>query len=56
MATLCSPKMYITDPTVMEASATWNVMLFGRDLGLCNIIREGDALEIVHALWKDDKS
>lgn len=31
-------------------------MLFGIDLNLYNVIFEGDALEIVHTLWREDRT
>lgn len=56
LATICSSKPYITNPTIVEAHAAWKVEKFGTDLGLQNIIIEGDALKIVQNLQKDDPS
>lgn len=47
-------KKYITDPTTVEAFATWKTVLFGRNLGLCNVNFGGNALTIVQAFKKDD--
>lgn len=47
LETLFSPKIYIIDPTMAQAFVAWKALLFGRDLGLRNVILEGDALDIV---------
>jgi hypothetical protein len=54
MATMCSSMKFIIDPTMGEAFAAWKAMVFGRNLGLHNVILEDDALEIVHALRRED--
>jgi hypothetical protein len=36
-----------------EAYAAWNAVFFGRDLGVRNIILEGDALEVVQIFQKE---
>jgi hypothetical protein len=46
---MCSTKPHISDPAV----TAWIVVEFSRELGFQNIIMEGDALEIVHALQKE---
>jgi hypothetical protein len=33
----------------------WKVVFFGRDLGLQNVIMEGDALKIVHVFLIEDQ-
>lgn len=56
MATMCSSMIFIIDPTVAEAFAALKAVAFGRDLGLHNVILEGDVLEIVHALRREDST
>lgn len=56
LATLCSSKPYITNPTVADAFFAWKAVEFGRDLGIQNTILEGNALDIVHALRKEEQS
>jgi hypothetical protein len=33
----------------------WKAVFFGRDLGLQNVIMEGDALKIVHVFLTEDQ-
>lgn len=56
MTTMSSLVQYITNPTIAEALVIQKAVVFDRDLGLNNFILEGDALEIIHALRKDDQS
>lgn len=46
LATMCSSKPYIVNPTATEASATWKSIELNRDLGILNIMLEGDVMEI----------
>lgn len=55
LANMCSSKPYIFDPIVVEAYAAWKVVEFSIDLGILNIILEGDVLEIVNALRIEGK-
>jgi hypothetical protein len=55
LATLCSSKPYITNPIVADAIFAWKAVEFGKDLGIQNIILEGNALDIVHALLKEEQ-
>lgn len=41
---------------MVETYAAWKAVVFYRDLGLLNVIMEGDALEIVHVLCKEEQS
>jgi hypothetical protein len=43
LASVCSLKHFIVDPTVAEAYVAWKVMKFSRDLGMLNIMLEEDA-------------
>jgi hypothetical protein len=55
LGAMCSVQSYITDPTTAEALGThWGVE-FGRFLSLNSLILEGDALEVVLALQRDDE-
>jgi ribonuclease HI len=56
LASMCSIKQFIVDPAVAEAYAALKAVEFCCDLGLWNILLEGDALEIVNALLLDDPS
>jgi hypothetical protein len=56
VATKCSSKLYIINPTVTEAFATYIVVEFDRDLRIQNIILEDDALKIGDALQKEGQS
>jgi hypothetical protein len=50
LASMCMSILYIIDPATMaEIYAAWNAVFFGRDLGIRNVIMEGDALKIVHS-------
>jgi hypothetical protein len=50
LASMCMSILFIIDPTTTaETYAAWNAVFFGRDLGIRDVIMEGDALKIVHA-------
>ena len=56
MATMSSPLLFIINPKVAEVMAARKAVVFGRNLGTKNIILEGDGLEIVHVIQKNDHS
>jgi hypothetical protein len=47
LATLSTPRDYITDPVTAEATTTWRAVFFFRDLGYQRVELEGDALQVV---------
>lgn len=53
LPTLSSPKAFITNPTIAEATATLRAVSFVQELGFFSMILEGDAFQIVQALKKD---
>lgn len=55
LASICMSISYIIDPTMAETYAAWNAVFFGRDLGIRNVIMEGDALKIIHAFQTKDQ-
>jgi hypothetical protein len=56
LATKCSSKLHIINPTVMKAFATYIVEEFDKNLRIQNIILEGDAVKIGNALQKEGQS
>jgi hypothetical protein len=42
LASMCFLKQFIVNPTVVKAYAAWKAVEFSRDLGMLNIILEGD--------------
>lgn len=52
-ATLSSSKKHITDPIIVETSATLRAAIFCLELGLQMIELKSDALQIVQALQRD---
>ena len=56
IATMCSSMKFIINPTMVEDYVAWKVVVFCRDLGLKNVILEGDTLNIVHVLHKEEHS
>jgi hypothetical protein len=54
LATLSVSKDYITDLVIAEATATWRAALFCRELRHQWVEFEGDALQMVQALRKED--
>lgn len=51
---LCTTRPFITEPAMTEAIGAWQTAMFGRRLGLSKVIVEGDSLEVVQALRKED--
>lgn len=49
-------KPYVIEPNVAEAFAAWNEVEFSKNLGVQNIILEGDALERGHVFQKEGQS
>jgi ribonuclease HI len=54
MAALCMTQPYISDPATAEAFAARRGIQLCRELGIRNIILEGDSLEIVTAMRKNE--
>jgi hypothetical protein len=54
LAAMSTSKRYLTHPTTIDAYAAWKVVAFGRDLGIHNILLEGDALEVVQDFQKEE--
>lgn len=52
----CMTRTLISDPTVAEAYGAWSTMEFSSQLGLNKVILEGDSLEIVKALPREESS
>jgi len=54
----CKPQkiIYIIDMVIVEFIAASRSTIFIRELGLRNVELEGDTLQIVQALQKDDKN
>jgi len=50
LVSMCSTKLYISDLLVAEALAAWKVVTFSKYLRFQNIMNEGNARKIVHAL------
>ncbi|GLT54215.1 hypothetical protein SLA2020_274320 [Shorea laevis] len=55
MATMCSFKPYVLNPTVAEAYTALKAAEFGKDFRFQNIILKGVALKIVQALQKEEQ-
>jgi hypothetical protein len=53
IAARCLSRPYITDPTTAEALAAWKLAEFSTELGLRQVIAEGDALEVVLTLQQE---
>jgi hypothetical protein len=47
--------LYITNLTMIEAYVDWKAVIFGRDLGLQNVIMKGITLKIVHIFQTEDQ-
>jgi hypothetical protein len=56
LASLYMSILYITNLTMIEAYVDWKAVIFGRDLGLQNVIMKGNALKIVHIFQTEDQS
>jgi len=54
LASMCATLPFITDPIVIEARAIWKTVIFYGDLRLQWVNIEGDALEILQALRKEE--
>lgn len=54
LAARCSFHRYISNPSVAEAFGAKLCVVFGLFLGLKNVVLEGDALEVVHAISRED--
>jgi hypothetical protein len=52
LASMCTIKLFVTDPIVCGAWAAWKVIEFCRDLGLQHAMIKEDALKIVHVMRK----
>jgi hypothetical protein len=53
---MCSTKQFIIYLTIAEAYGTWKAVGLCRNIGLWNILLEGDAIEILNALWMEGQS
>jgi ribonuclease HI len=56
IATQCSTWQYITDPAVAEAMALRTAAAVRQQLGIMEVILEGDSLEVVQAVKKEEES
>jgi hypothetical protein len=54
LATLSSPRDYITEPDIAEAIAALRAAYLCQELGFYRVILKGDALKVVQALKKGD--
>ncbi|XP_062155184.1 uncharacterized protein LOC133863239 [Alnus glutinosa] len=54
VAALVQTVPHITDPTHAEAMAAWKAVSFCSDLGLRRATFEGDSLQVVSAMRKDE--
>jgi len=56
LAILSAPKDYIIDHGIAEAIAVLGVTIFCKELGHQRVVLEGDALQVVQVLQKEDKN
>jgi ribonuclease HI len=56
VAAFVATRLYITDPSSAEALAAWKMAELCVMLGLNNVLLEGDSLEVVQALCKEDST
>jgi hypothetical protein len=55
LASLYMSILYITNLTIIEAYVDWKAVIFGRDLGLQNVIMKGNTPKIVHIFQTEDQ-
>ena len=53
LVTVCASRPYVTDPTIVEAIATWKMVDVCISSGFPKVILEGDSLKVVNALQSD---
>jgi hypothetical protein len=56
IATQCATRQFIMDPTMVEALAFRTAVELRHQLGLMDVIFEGDSFEVVQAVRKEEKS
>ena len=56
LVTKCMTKAFVTDPKIAEAIATWTAVELVHQLGIPQVILEGDALVVVQVMQQEESS